>query len=93
MTMHLVEERMSLEAQTGVEYHIDHIIPVVKGGTHTPDNLRVITAAENLSKYDWFLDEYENLNDEDIERLDQEALSFSASVKKERSNDPTATNH
>lgn len=34
----------------GVEYHVDHIIPLAKGGPHFPWNLQVITKAENLSK-------------------------------------------
>ena len=31
-------------------YHVDHIHPLAKGGAHHPDNLRIITAAENLAK-------------------------------------------
>ena len=33
------------------KYHVDHIIPLSKGGLHHPDNLRVITATENLRKH------------------------------------------
>jgi RNA polymerase sigma factor (sigma-70 family) len=35
-----------------VEHHVDHIFPISKGGLHTPDNLRVITAKENMMKRD-----------------------------------------
>jgi hypothetical protein len=34
----------------GVDTHVDHIIPLSKGGTSHPDNLCVITAAENMHK-------------------------------------------
>ena len=31
-------------------FHIDHIIPLAKGGAHHPDNLQILTAEENLRK-------------------------------------------
>ena len=31
-------------------YHIDHVIPLSKGGTHTLDNLQIVTSAFNLKK-------------------------------------------
>jgi 5-methylcytosine-specific restriction endonuclease McrA len=31
-------------------YEVDHIIPIIKGGLHHPDNLQVITATENRRK-------------------------------------------
>ena len=50
MTLPFVEERLRLEAETGVVHHIDHIIPIAAGGTHTKENLQVLTALENRSK-------------------------------------------
>jgi 5-methylcytosine-specific restriction endonuclease McrA len=42
--------RYTLTRETGIEYHVDHRIPLKHGGKHHPDNLWVITAKENLSK-------------------------------------------
>ena len=42
--------RLRLTRETGVEYHVDHRIPLSKGGKHHPDNLWVIPAVENLRK-------------------------------------------
>lgn len=36
-------------------HHVDHIVPLSKGGTHTLDNLQYLTAYENLSKGDKIL--------------------------------------
>lgn len=41
-------KKISLE--TNIPHHVDHIRPLAAGGAHHPDNLRVIPAAENLSK-------------------------------------------
>jgi hypothetical protein len=34
----------------GVEYHIDHILPIDYGGVHHPCNLRIMESSENSSK-------------------------------------------
>jgi hypothetical protein len=36
--------------ETGIEYEVDHIIPIAKGGLHHQDNLQIITKSENRSK-------------------------------------------
>ena len=38
------------EAHGKVVYHVDHIIPVAKGGSHLPSNLQLATATWNLKK-------------------------------------------
>lgn len=43
-------EARRLTKETGIEHHVDHIKPLAAGGEHHPDNLRVITAEENLKK-------------------------------------------
>ena len=44
------EESARLTRETGVRHHVDHIIPLSRGGLHHQDNLRVVTMQENLSK-------------------------------------------
>lgn len=39
----------------GVAHHVDHFIPLTKGGKHCPTNLRVIPAVVNLKKKDKLL--------------------------------------
>lgn len=35
---------------SGESYHVDHIKPLSKGGTHRPDNLQVLRGVDNLRK-------------------------------------------
>lgn len=46
-----------LTKATGVEYHVDHIWPLSKGGPHWSGNLQIITAEENFSKSDTLCEE------------------------------------
>ena len=43
--------RTLISRATGIEHHVDHHIPLAKGGLHHPSNLWVITAEENLRKH------------------------------------------
>jgi hypothetical protein len=43
--------RDSLNQAAGrIEYHVDHIQPLSRGGLHHPDNLRIVPAADNIRK-------------------------------------------
>ncbi len=39
-----------LRAVSGQEYHVDHIIPLARGGLHHPDNLQILPADLNVRK-------------------------------------------
>jgi hypothetical protein len=43
-------ERKRREETTGAPHHVDHILPLSRGGAHCSANLRVTSAPENLSK-------------------------------------------
>ena len=36
--------------QTGFQWHVDHIVPLTKGGLHKPTNLQVVPGSWNESK-------------------------------------------
>lgn len=46
----IYSECRRVSKETGIPHHVDHIIPLSKGGTHTRDNLQILTAEENLRK-------------------------------------------
>jgi 5-methylcytosine-specific restriction endonuclease McrA len=46
----IYRQRDTVSAWTGLVYEVDHIIPLARGGRHHPDNLQLLTAAENRSK-------------------------------------------
>lgn len=44
---------LKLKEYTGIQYHIDHIVPLKSGlvcGLHWPENIQIITATENIKK-------------------------------------------
>lgn len=43
-----------LTKKTGIEHHVDHIMPLSLGGDHAWWNLQILTAEENLSKHNKF---------------------------------------
>jgi 5-methylcytosine-specific restriction endonuclease McrA len=46
----IYQEAQHLTFITGVQYDVDHIIPLFEGGLHHPDNLQIITHEEHLMK-------------------------------------------
>ena len=53
----IYEQRLIMAEENGEEYHVDHIIPLSKGGAHHQDNLRIITAKENMEKGNKYIPE------------------------------------
>ena len=43
----LEKTKRILRKETGIDYHIDHILPIVHGGIHHPINLRILEGKEN----------------------------------------------
>lgn len=41
---------VEIEKETGIKHHVDHIMPLSKGGKHIASNLQILTATENLKK-------------------------------------------
>ncbi len=47
----IYDQRDKLNQEVGfIQYHVDHIIPLAKGGLHHPGNLQVIKASDNVRK-------------------------------------------
>jgi hypothetical protein len=47
----IYDQRDKLNQEAGfIQFHVDHIIPLAKGGWHHPNNLQVISATNNVRK-------------------------------------------
>jgi len=46
----LQRKRKMLCEKTGIQHHLDHILPLSYGGIHHPCNIQIITAAKNIVK-------------------------------------------
>lgn len=46
----IYQEAQNLTSFIGVQYDVDHIIPLFEGGPHHPSNLQIITHEEHLMK-------------------------------------------
>jgi 5-methylcytosine-specific restriction endonuclease McrA len=45
------EQAQRLEKKLGIKFHVDHIVPIARGGSHIPTNLQVLPAALNVRKH------------------------------------------
>ena len=43
-------EAKTMTNATGIQFHVDHVVPLSQGGLHHQDNLRVISYSDNCSK-------------------------------------------
>ena len=69
-----------LTTKTGIPHEVDHIKPLCAGGVHRHWNLSVMPSTSNREKGAYWDQVDDQLTDEDIERLDQEAINFNPSV-------------
>jgi len=69
-----------LTTKTGIPHEVDHIKPICAGGAHRLWNLSVVPRTTNRKKGAYWDQVDDQLTDEDIERLDQEAINFNPSV-------------
>jgi hypothetical protein len=70
----LERTRQELQRETGRDYHIDHILPIIHGGIHHPINLRILDGSDNSSKRHKLLPEAISLAPEHF-RLYSERIS------------------
>jgi len=45
------EQAPIMSAALGIDYQVDHIQPLCRGGKHHPDNLQIITTTKNRDKF------------------------------------------
>jgi hypothetical protein len=57
----LERKRIEMQQLHGNEFHIDHILPLSKGGIHHPINCRILSATENIRKKDSITEEAKEL--------------------------------
>tara|TARA_Y100000004_G_scaffold80752_2_gene90764 strand:+ start:2714 stop:3316 length:603 start_codon:yes stop_codon:yes gene_type:complete len=51
LVKHFYDWSVRLESKLGIKFHVDHIVPLSRGGLHHPSNLQVVPAVWNMRKY------------------------------------------
>lgn len=51
MIKHYYAHASRVSFKLGIEFHVDHIVPLSRGGLHHPSNLQVVPARWNVRKY------------------------------------------
>lgn len=72
----IYKKAKDLTKLTGTAHHVDHIIPLSRGGLHHPDNLQILTARENILKGNKLLKEFMD-GIEGSERILQSICTYS----------------
>lgn len=87
----IYDKARALTEVTGIDHHVDHIKPVSKGGLHTPENLQILVAKENLSKSNKWQEEasHEPKARKPADLTDGEILSLCQSLAKRYRNKDT----
>ena len=49
---YIYKRAAQLQSEYGIEMHVDHIVPLSKGGKHHPSNLQILSASDNRAKKD-----------------------------------------
>ncbi len=51
MIKHYYAHASRVSSKLGIEFHVDHIVPLSLGGLHHPSNLQVVPAVWNMRKH------------------------------------------